>query len=117
MVTTQQGHQDFCEKVMSVNVALCGSIPRANLLTKGQGAPCRLAPSINKDGRPDDSRCGSLNLTLASERLTSQLSHNNENMRPIATERQPLAQVFDAPSWAVPAPGEARLEVCAKSEL
>ena len=115
MVSTQQVHQDS-EKVMSVNVALCGSIPRASL-TKGQGAPCRLAPSLSKDSLPDGSRCGNLNLTLASERLSTQAPHNNENMRPVLTDRQPLAQVFDAPSWAVPAPGEARLEVCSESEL
>lgn len=98
---------------MSVNVALCGSIPRAHL-TKGTGAPCRLAPSLNRDSQTDDNRCGTSKLTLLSDRPSIQIPQNNENMRPVG---QPLGQVFDAPSWAVPAPGEARLEVCNGSEL
>ena len=98
---------------MSVNVALCGSIPRAHL-TKGTGAPCSLAPSLNRDSQTDDNRCGTSKLTLGSVRPSIQIPQNNENMRPFG---QPLGQVFDAPSWAVPAPGEARLEVCNQSEL
>ena len=112
METTQNLHGS--NQMMSVNVALCGSIPRAHL-TKGTGAPCRLAPSLNRDSQTDGSRYGTTKLTLQAERPSIQIPHNNENMRP--AERQPLGQVFDAPSWAVPAPGEARLEVCNESEF
>lgn len=39
--------------------------------------------------------------------------HNNIMMRTVLSERQPLAQLFEAPAWAVPAKGETRLEpVC-----
>lgn len=101
MVTTSLNHlQNSSDKGMSVNVALCGSIPRSSLSV---GAPCRLA----QDRRADQSRCTNSNLTLCSEQLMASQTHNNENMRPV---EQPLTQVFDAPSWAVPAPGEARLE-------
>ena len=101
MVTTLQHHDS---KAMSVNVALCGSIPRAHL-TKP------LAP-LFKDRRTDGGRCGN-GLTLLSQ-APNLVSQNNENMRPV--ERQQTGHVFDAPSWAVPTPGEARLEVRPKTE-
>lgn len=113
MVTTQI-HQDS-NKTMSVNVALCGSIPRANLV-KASGGPCSLS-SLMTDRQTDYNRCGNGKLTLFSERNGgTEGQQNNENIRPMLSERQPFAQVFDAPSWAVPAPGEARLEVGYKRE-
>jgi hypothetical protein len=108
--------QNQVDKGVSVNVALCGSIPRAHL-TKGlhrhKSDNNTLAPSLDK--RTDYSRCGSENITLLTARPSLQIftkNTNNENTRPVTMgERQPLAHVFEAPSWAVPASGETRLEV------
>jgi hypothetical protein len=74
------------------------------------GAPCELVPRLSNGVPGVSGRCGNGGLTLPAATL-NQSSHN-ENMRPVVSQqRQPLAQVFDAPTWAVPAPGEARLEV------
>lgn len=108
MVTTHIQHD--AEKAMSVNVALCGSIPRAHL-TKGLGAAGQLAPALHPDKQTDCKRYGSDNITLLKARPSLQVPQNNENLRPSLPERQMLAHAFEAPSWAVPASGEARLEV------
>ena len=108
MVTTHIQHD--AEKVMSVNVALCGSIPRAHL-TKGLGAAGQLAPALHPDKQTDCKRYGSDNITLLKARPSLQVPQNNENLRPSVPERQMLTHAFEAPSWAVPASGEARLEV------
>jgi FHA domain len=55
-------------------------------------------------------------LCLSPNKARESLSNNtitlNNIMRPtVLAERQPLAQIFEAPAWAVPAKGEARLEV------
>jgi len=89
------------------------------------GAPCSLSSltsRISKDGLAENNRCGSDGPThmrsvgmdglkgLLSHKARESLKNNTNIMRPALTERQPLAQVFEAPAWAVPAKGEARLE-------
>lgn len=94
MVTTQllQHEDDSHSKAMSVNVALCGSIPRAHLTQ----APLWDGPQ-NRNSRYGNG------LTVSCEKP----HNNNENVRPPSH-----GPAFEAPTWAVPAPGEARLEVC-----
>jgi hypothetical protein len=145
-------------KAMSVNVALCGSIPRSSMLIKSSDNNKNIQRSLllpsphsskSLDGAP--SSCSLQAITSLTSRLCDGLAENNnrygnarpthlvrrtnENgllfhnktsesignntniiMRPSTTtvlteQRQPLAQVFEAPAWAVPAKGEARLEV------
>ena len=120
---------------MSVNVALCGSIPRSvmlqeqqkeqlqpqSLTAKSLGAPClstSLTSRLSKESLAENNRCGSDGSThkRTVDGIPGFLSHKaretlHNNMRPVLTERPPLTQVFEAPSWAVPAKGEARLEV------
>lgn len=140
---------------MSVNVALCGSIPRSSMFQSSNnikslslpshtttkrlvdGAPsCSLAVSLTSplsDGLAENNnRYGNAGpthlvarrtttnglLCLSPNKARESLSNNtitlNNIMRPtVLAERQPLAQIFEAPAWAVPAKGEARLEpVC-----
>ncbi|KAL7577644.1 hypothetical protein ACA910_015160 [Epithemia clementina (nom. ined.)] len=92
---------------MSVNVALCGSIPRSSFLTQPDG-PCglqelsRLYGYEGKEGQLPSLHC-------ENTREHSQRSH----LRPILSNRQPLGRVCEAPAWAVPAKGDTRLEpVC-----
>lgn len=93
------------------------------------GAPCSitsLTSRLSGDGLAENNRCGNEGPTHHVRRsingLSGILSHkareslsnntNTNNMRPVVlAERQPLAQIFEAPAWAVPAKGEARLEV------
>jgi len=98
---------------MSVNVALCGSIPRS--LMHQNGAPCGLqALSSLHSGLTLKDRYGTHEAPSKLQMRTGDpLVKRDINMRPVLSERQPLAQLFEAPSWAVPARGETRLEpVC-----
>lgn len=115
-----------CNKsLMSVNVRLCGAIPRADMLTK-PGAPCSLSVRLSKPSLAEDNRCGSEVSTLPTTTTTSlpatissfdeNISCDNDSnqMRGfMQTGRQPLGTILEPPSWAVPARGETRLEpVC-----
>ena len=95
---------------MSVNVALCGSIPRSSFINQ-PGAPCGLQElSSRLHGFESKSHC--------IEDYTSQSQCENEvgfgkclNVGPLLSERRPLGRVCEAPAWAVPAKGDSRLEV------
>jgi pSer/pThr/pTyr-binding forkhead associated (FHA) protein len=109
---------------MSVNVRLCGSIPREDMIDL-QGALCGLKGlsssdrSLSGTGLAVANGCGSelstLRTTNVCEALNGVLHHNHNihNMTgvPSLVERSPLVPLFEPPSWAVPAKGEARLEV------
>lgn len=111
---------------MTVDVRLCGSIPRQDIEKGGSAritTSC-LTSQANRlntpylaatNGCQNDS---STHRTIgACNSLESLILHSapKSTMRDILQEKQlhPLAQVFDPPAWAVPARGETRLEpVC-----
>jgi len=112
---------------MTVDVRLCGSIPRQDI-EKGGGASTRttscLASQANRlntpclaatNGCQNDS---STHRTISAFNSLESLILNSapkSTMRGIPHEKQlqPLAQIFDPPAWAIPARGETRLEpVC-----
>lgn len=116
---------------MSVDIRLCGNIPR-NEIKERFGAPCSLTalPSLTSRHEISTGLClaetnGSPTLpkTICDAALdTAKLSilhnsTNNENMtRGVLVEKQYApqqshAQVLEPPTWAVPARGETRLEV------
>jgi len=119
---------------MSVDIRLCGNIPR-NEMKERFGAPCSLTalPSLSLTSRHGISTAFSLAETNGSPTLPKTIcdaalatgsnlsilhnSTNNENMtRAVLIEKQYApqqshAQVLEPPTWAVPARGETRLEV------
>mmetsp|Transcript_4081 Transcript_4081/g.11825 ORF Transcript_4081/g.11825 Transcript_4081/m.11825 type:complete len:347 (-) Transcript_4081:91-1131(-) len=102
---------------VKVNVKLCGSVPRQELESLSLSRAAVLAsrsPNTNsclveRDGnlpcpvQEDDTMC------LASQ-LFTQLSNVEEKTNPRSGPLRPSAPEFEAPNWAVPAPGESRLE-------
>jgi hypothetical protein len=112
-----------------VDVRLCGGIPRKDMkdhqLVKESGARCSLkvlashsVTSLNiaclaANGPTSDcSTSGSTHRTIGVCDATSGLVHNNISLLQ-STENMftPLSPLMEAPSWAVPARGESRLEV------
>lgn len=106
---------------MKVNVRLCGSIPRValNMMHDQEQSlikesPNRVdsdlpsvlqIPTMNGDGRNARQLCSTLCPRQQSNPLFYQSLHKTKQRRPSPT--------YEAPSWAVPASGEARLEpVC-----
>ena len=112
---------------MSVDIRLCGNIPRDELKVRF-GAPCSLAltsrPGISALGLAETNGCPTLPKTVCDTALSSGLilqnttnnndGTNNNMVRGVLIEKhqqQALAPVLEPPSWAVPARGETRLEV------
>ena len=119
---------------MSVDIRLCGNIPR-NEIKERFGAPCSLVvPDLTSltsrsgisaaFGLAETNGCPTLPKTICDAALsTGNLSilqnttNNNENMaRGVLAEKHPQQQLhvqplLQPPSWAVPAKGETRLEV------
>lgn len=117
-------------QTMSVDIRLCGNIPRKDLKEHFlSGAPCSSGALT--------SQTHSLNMTCSAGTNGSDsggpthrtigfcdgisclgsgiVLQNNSNMRNNTTQerQQPLVPLFEPPSWAVPARGETRLEpVC-----
>jgi len=115
----QAAHNETSLQPMSVNVRLCGSIPRKDLTQTG--APCSLKGCLTSSNalRPcfattnGPNEGSTLRKSAICEALQGFLSHSNslESMR--AKQNAALGPVLEPPSWAVPAKGEARLEpVC-----
>lgn len=110
---------------MSVDIRLCGNIPRSDMKGQllSQGAPCSLAAlrgeaktlstsRLAVTNAPDDAHSTHRTIEVC-ESLPALLLHNKSEMRGPLQEKQPLAPLFEPPSWAVPARGETRLEpVC-----
>ncbi|EEC46089.1 predicted protein [Phaeodactylum tricornutum CCAP 1055/1] len=112
---------------MSVNVRLCGSIPRRDMKLFGDGAPVsRLASLTSSCNRlnigslaatngckNEDSTLSTTSTFNGSDHTSLSPLNEHPNMRGILTEHQALTPLFEPPSWAVPAKGEAHLEpVC-----
>lgn len=108
---------------VKVNITLCGSLPRREMESLSLSkCATQFMPSTSNSylsrkhmginsTRPhaiEDER-----LSVASQ-LCSQLQSLRDYEQPCATQRSvsSAVPVFEAPTWAVPASGEARLEVC-----
>jgi hypothetical protein len=115
---------------VKVNVRLCGSIPRQELeaLSLTKCAPLVLRSShelstssyLAKNGsREARDVPHSTHHTIEDDialQLCSQLCdmHQRQQQQVNASQRR-VTPTFEAPTWAVPAQGEARLEVCSWS--
>ena len=90
---------------MSVNIKLCGSIPRRELI-QPRGALWEdvLTSSASVIGGCGDS-------TLPKTAVCDGLNSAIDSAMAVLGDRPALAPIFEPPSWAVPARGEARLEV------
>ena len=104
---------------MTVDIRLCGNIPR-NEMKARFCAPCPTTASTSHPGHLSTACLAETNgspthrkITLCDRALTGIIIQNTDNMRRgVLTEKQqPLAPVLEPPSWAVPAIGETRLEV------
>lgn len=120
---------------MSVDIRLCGNIPR-NEIKERFGAPCSLVvpdltsltsrPGISVAfGLAETNGCPTLPKTICDAALSTgnfsilqnTTNSNNENMvRGVLSEKHPQQQLhvpslLQPPTWAVPAKGETRLEV------
>mmetsp|Transcript_19057 Transcript_19057/g.41021 ORF Transcript_19057/g.41021 Transcript_19057/m.41021 type:complete len:350 (+) Transcript_19057:380-1429(+) len=107
-----QLHDSSTPPRISVNVALCGSVPRS-LMLRGSASSCGIQAlsSLHNGGYALKSQCEDGLAKCSRSQL--QLENTNASMRPVLSERQPLSQLFEAPAWAVPAKGVTRLEpVC-----
>ena len=105
-----------------VDVRLCGSIPRRDITEQlvHRGAPCPLgdltSSDLNASGANSSSSERPTHLKAASafDGLADLVSQHPSMARIRCDSAAPPQQlpVFEPPSWAVPAQGEARLEVC-----
>ena len=88
---------------MTVNVSLCGAIPRSELLSCPNRRPL-LAPSRMV--------CGAHLATIATttEQVISAAA-STLRQRNFTKMILPQASMIEPPSWVVPAKGESRLEV------
>ena len=107
-VQTQSSHfistmtnQQHDSSTMSVDIRLCGNIPRKDMHLF------------------ERSLCGITSRALSAECLAemkaSQQCENVLQNKSNTNNSLPLASKMEAPSWAVPARGETRLEVCSSS--
>jgi len=114
---------------MSVDIRLCGNIPRNEMKDRFGGAPLTLTALTSRTGisahRLAETNGGpTLPKTVCDSSFPSapalilqNSTNNNDKMaRGVLVENQqhhsqPLAPVLEPPSWAVPARGETRLEV------
>jgi len=128
-----QSNPSDSKNTMSVDIRLCGNIPRDELKVRF-GAPCSLTltsrPGISALGLAETNGCPTLPKTVCDTSLSPGLilqnttnnndGTNNNMVRGVLVEKhqqQALAPVLEPPSWAVPARGETRLEpVCESLE-
>ena len=106
---------------VKVNVRLCGSVPRRELesLSITNGLPANVLSSrtlntfsyLTEKNREATSLAQSKKNCIASE-LCSFLSNLDDSPCHRTGPWRPSTSEFEAPAWAVPAPGESRLEVC-----
>lgn len=105
---------------VTVNVKLCGSVPREEIQSLSSDPTfSSRTPHTNSyfAGRDGDSSSSQLMViededTMASQ-LCSQLSHvgQQQQHQSMSSSCRPSGPQFEAPTWAVPAVGESRLEV------
>lgn len=117
---TPQLHDSTTPRRMSVNVALCGSIPRSCFLKSAVAHTCGPDPSSMKCasssfGRkePHENRIIAALEKRDSVAFKADLIARSLDISAVLSERQPFQSIDEAPTWAVPANGETRLEpVC-----
>lgn len=113
---------------MTVNVSLCGSIPRSQMNFRSTKRPRELNSKRNCNvSSVSDIRSAESNVPLKSSTTdTHEMSSSNVNVKPclprkVSQEMISLpapAPIIDPPSWAVAARGEAKLEpVCESLNL
>ena len=105
---------------VKVNVRLCGAVPRRELeslsLTNGLPANVLSSRTLNTHSYLTEKNRETTNLIqpkkscIASE-LGSFLSNMDDSPWHRSGHCRPGSSDFEAPAWAVPAPGESRLEV------
>lgn len=103
-----------------VNVSLCGSVPRRELeslsLTSGRSSNVLSSRTLNTNSylleknRDAPTSTQPKKSCIASE-LCSYLSNMREDHVHRTGPQRPSSLEFEAPSWAVPARGDSRLEV------
>lgn len=104
---------------MSVDVALCGSIPRSSFFNQPLGR-CSLPDlSTRFYGFESKDNCGrELSSRVLHESHVDQLDYGKFNTNRLLSSRQPSGRMCEAPAWAVPAKGDSRLEpVCERRGL
>ena len=105
---------------VKVNVRLCGSVPRTELesLAISRSAPPRVlasrTPNTNAYAHSSDLLNSSLcslkeEKSFVASQLCKQLLNKDDSQNRVVN--RPSFPEFEAPTWAVPASGESRLEV------
>jgi pSer/pThr/pTyr-binding forkhead associated (FHA) protein len=107
---------------MSVDIRLCGSIPREDMKAGGSssGAPCSLQACLTSRYNVLDASCfatanGPADINSTALKSTcNEVFNSNNHMRGLnSTNFQSLGAAIEPPAWAVAAKGVARLEpVC-----
>jgi FHA domain len=102
-----------------VDVRLCGSIPRSDMPHQLglRGAPCPLSDLTSSDlnlAAANGSSSDTSTLLKASlcDGPVGKFMAQQRSMARIPDDVSPPVLIYEPPSWAVPARGEARLEVC-----
>jgi FHA domain len=102
-----------------VDVRLCGSIPRSAMADQlaVRGAPCPLSDltssDLNASHLAGTNGSSTLSKPSAFHGLSGIQAQNSSSMARIPCDLSQQAPLYEPPSWAVPARGEARLEpVC-----
>jgi hypothetical protein len=105
---------------MSVDIRLCGSIPRQDVLQHGaRSSPTALQSRtatlsvnclavLNSESSTHRTITGYMEDTC--EHGTTSLAQDKSDVMP-PYDKQPFCPLFEPPMWAVPARGETRLEV------
>jgi hypothetical protein len=105
---------------MSVDIRLCGSIPREDMKAGGSssGAPCSLQACLTSRYNVLDASCfatanGPADINSTALKSTcNEVFNSNNHMRGLnSTNFQSLGAAIEPPAWAVAAKGVARLEV------
>ena len=107
-------------QTMTVDIRLCGNIPRRDMKQHFSGAQRSLLALASQRGAPMTTDCstennasdndGSSHRTISLCDNISKVLQNQSNFR--AQETPSTVPIIEPPSWAVPARGETRLEVC-----
>jgi FHA domain len=107
-----------------VDVRLCGSIPRSDMPHQLglRGAPCPLSDLTSSDlnlaaANGSSSDASTLLKSSSCDGPVGKLVAQQRSMAGIPDDVSPPALIYEPPSWAVPARGEARLEVCSVPSL
>eukprot|EP00934_Nitzschia_sp_Nitz4_P007294 Nitzschia sp. Nitz4//scaffold36_size144017//98549//99580//NITZ4_003105-RA/size144017-processed-gene-0.86-mRNA-1//-1//CDS//3329549513//7284//frame0 len=121
MATTVTANPTSAFSAVKVNIRLCGSVPRQEMdaLSLTKCASVLSNRSLNTNSYLS-TRCGDSQVSksqfLVSKELSSQLNSVRSKLEGIP--QRSAAPEFEAPTWAVPATGEARLEpICDSMDI